>query len=136
MRPDFQRKKRKRIGSWPDGESDPGTLAERVRYIGSPEHKDHPSDAGPGHLRSHAYCCPAALTEDAAQNTQRLREGIRRQCVSATFESGFPKYVWVWMGKELFEARHINGPLGTYKGYRLEPAQYPEDPDRRLEGWS
>jgi hypothetical protein len=34
-------------------------------------------------------------------------------------EGGFPKYVWTWLGEELYEARHVNGPQGTYKGYRL-----------------
>jgi len=29
-------------------------------------------------------------------------------------------------------ARHINGPLGTYKGYCLAPAEYPEDPSGLL----
>lgn len=134
MRPEYRRKKHLRIGTWPKGESDPATVASRVRYVGSQEHKDHPSAAGPGHLRSDAYCCPPALTRDVERNTQYLRMGILKECVSSTFESGFPKYVWVRMDGEVFEARHINGPEGTYKGYRLERAQYPEDPKARLEG--
>ena len=31
--------------------------------------------------------------------------------------------------------RHINGPAGTYKGYRLEEVEYPRDPEGRLD-WS
>jgi hypothetical protein len=33
----------------------------------------------------------------------------------------------------LYEARHINGPQGTYKGYRLEEVERPDDPEGRLE---
>ena len=31
------------------------------------------------------------------------------------------------------EARHLNGPAGTYKGYRLEEVEYPRDPEKRLD---
>jgi len=55
--------------------------------------------------------------------------------VSEVFEGGFPKYVWTWIAGDLYEARHINGPQGTYKGYQLEEAEYPEDPEFRLD-WS
>jgi len=121
-----------RIGPWPDAEASPEAVASRVRYLGSPEHKDHPSEAGPGRLRSDAYCCPAAFTGEVARNNAFLKEGIRKMCVSSTFEGGFPKYVWVWMDGQLYAARHINGPLGTYKGYCLAPAEYPEDPSGLL----
>jgi hypothetical protein len=73
------------------------------------------------------------MTRDVDRNTEALREGIRRRCVSPVFEGGFPKYVWSWIAGVLYEARHINGPQGTYKGYRLEGLETPEDPDRRLE---
>ena len=40
----------------------------------------------------------------------------------------FPKYVWGWLDGDLYEARHINGPAGTYKGYKLQESEYPRDP--------
>ena len=61
-----------------------------------------------------------------------LKEAIRRECVSAVFEQGFPKYAWGWIDGRLYEARHISGPAGTYKGYRLEEAEYPKDSENRL----
>ena len=57
---------------------------------------------------------------------------VRRGCVSAATEQGFPKYVWGWLGGDLYEARHINGPAGTYKGYTIEESERPLDPDGRL----
>lgn len=101
--------------------------------MGSQEHKDHPSPAGPPALRSDATPCDPRWTRNVGANTTALREGIRRRCTSTVFEGGFPKYVWTWLEDELFEARHINGPRGTYKGYRLEPSEYPKDPDGRLD---
>lgn len=73
------------------------------------------------------------MTRDMERNTEALREGIRRQCVSPIFEGGYPKYVWTWIEGILYEARHINGPQGTYKGYRLEELEMPLDPEGRLE---
>lgn len=126
-----QRPKRRKIGKWPS-ELTPAELAGRVRYIGSAEHKDHPSPAGPPRLRSDATRCDVSMTRDVAGNTEALREGIRRMCVSAEAEDGFPKYVWTRIAGHIFEARHINGPSGTYKGYRLEPVEWPDDPENRL----
>jgi hypothetical protein len=68
-------------------------------------------------------------------NTAALREGIRRRCVGAAFEGGFPKYVWTWIDGDLYEARHINGPQGTYKGYRLDEIEHPQDPNGLLNDW-
>ena len=48
---------------------------------------------------------------------------------------GFPRYAWGWLNGNLYEARHINGPAGTYKGYRLQEAEYPSDAEKRL-NWS
>ena len=133
MRARFKRTKRRKIGGWPEDADSPDDLAERVKYVGSPEHKDHPSPAGPPRLRSDATPCEEIMTRDVDRNTQALQEGIRRRCVSPVFEGGYPKYVWTWMDGVLYEARHINGPQGTYKGYRLEDLEIPLDPDGRLE---
>ncbi len=53
--------------------------------------------------------------------------------MSGVFEGGFPKYVWAWLDGDLYEARHINGPQGTYKGYKLHRLEYPKDPKGRLD---
>jgi len=72
------------------------------------------------------------MTRDVDANTAALREGIKGRRTSSIFEGGFPKYVWTWMGDDLYEARHINGPQGSYKGYRLEQPEWPDDPEGRL----
>jgi hypothetical protein len=132
MRSRFKRKKRREIGAWPDDALSPAALAERVRYVGSAEHKDHASETGVPQLRSDATPCEVSMTRDMDRNTEALREGIRRRCVSPVFEDGYPRYVWTWINGVLYEARHINGPRGTYKGYRLEDLEHPLDPEGRL----
>ena len=127
-----RRIKRRVIGPW-NGDKSPKETASRARYVGSQEHKSYPSPAGPPALRSDATPCdPGIGWEDIAPV---LRKAIRRSCTSPVFEQGFPKYVWGWLGEDLYEARHINGPAGTYKGYRLEEVEYPRDPEGRLD-WS
>lgn len=127
-----RRTKRRQIGPWQSAES-PDATAARARYWGSPEHKAHPSPAGPPALRTDATPCDPKI--DWADINAVLGEAIRRGCTSAAFEQGFPKYVWGWLGGDLYEARHVNGPAGAYKGYRLEEVEYPSDPEQRLD-WS
>lgn len=134
MRTRFQRQKRHKIGAWPDGVEAPALVAANVRYVGSPEHKNHPSQVGPPALRfSDATPCEPERTKDLDANTAALRRGIVRLCTSSIFEGGFPKYVWTWLDGDLYEARHINGPQGTYKGYKLQPTEFPIDRDNRLD---
>lgn len=106
------------------------SVASKARYVGSAEHKDYPSAAGPPALRSDATPCDPdiSFTDIGAA----LAEGIRRGCVSAATEQDFPKYVWGWLDGNLYEARHVNGNPGTYKGYRIEEAERPRDPEGRL----
>lgn len=124
-----RRRKRRAIGSWTSGESIE-SVARKAQYVGSAEHKGYPSAAGPPALRSDATPCDLDIS--IADIGSALAEGIRRGCVSAVTEQGFPKYVWGWLDGDLYEARHINGPAGTYKGYRLEESERPLDPDGRL----
>lgn len=128
----YQRTKRRRIGPW-HGDESPENTASRTRYLGSQEHKAYPSPAGPPALRSGATPCDPKIEWDDINAV--LREAIRRCCTGKHFEQGFPKYVWGWLDGDLYEARHINGPAGTYKGYRLEEAEYPRDPEKLLD-WS
>ncbi len=106
------------------------SVARKARYVGSAEHKGYPSAAGPPALRSDATPCDPGIS--SADIGSALAEGIRRGCVSALTEQGFPKYVWGWLGDDLYEARHINGPAGTYKGYRIEESERPLDRYGRL----
>ena len=82
-------------------------------------------------MRSDATPCDPQLSFETIQTV--LEEAIVRRCVSATFEQGFPKYAWGWIGGRLYEARHVNGPAGTYKGYEIERAEHPRDPENRLD---
>jgi len=45
--------------------------------------------------------------------------------VDATWEGGFPKYVWVVRGGICFEGRLVNSVQGHYKGYPLDETQWP-----------
>ena len=105
-------------------------IACRAQYEGSSEHKSYPSPAGPPRLRSDATPCDPHIPW--ANINSALSEGIRRGCISEAVEQGFPRYVWGWLDGDLYEARHLNGFAGRYKGYRLEPPDYPRDPDNRL----
>ena len=125
-----KRRKRHAIDSRPSGENTE-RVARAARYVGSAEHKAYPSTAGPPALRSDATPCDPSLSFDEIRAA--LVEGIRRGCVSAVTEQGFPKYVWGWLDGDLYEARHVNGPAGTYKGYRLLESEYPRDPMGRLD---
>lgn len=105
-------------------------IATRAKYVGSPEHKSYRSPAGEPKLRSDATPCDKRI-KFVDINTVLL-DSIRSGCISNAMEQGFPKYVWGWIGDDLYESRHLNGNPGTYKGYRLEPPEYPKDRKNRL----
>lgn len=105
-------------------------IAEQVRYVGSSEHKSYKSPAGPPRLRSDATPCDKGVKFSDINAV--LTESVRRGCISSVLEQGFPKYVWGWIGDDLYEARHLNGNPGSYKGYKLEPPEYPRDNENRL----
>lgn len=128
-----RRPKHRVIAPWPNDVPAPDAVAEQARYVGSAEHKDYPSPAGHPALRSDASRCHPQLGYDVERFTRVLREAIGRRCIGAIFEGSFPKYVWGWLDDRLYEARHINGPQGTYKAYPLEEAEFPKDPDALLQ---
>lgn len=121
------RAKHRVLHPWPDEQHTPEDVAERVRYVGSAEHKGSWSSHHNPRLRSDASECPPDLSQDLRANTEHLKRGILAKCVGRDFEDGFPKYVWVWVDDTLYEARHIRGPMGTYKAYPLEPVERPKD---------
>jgi hypothetical protein len=126
-----QRAKHHVIHPWPEGHPTPEEVADRARYVGSPEHKDYDSDAGPPALRSDAARCDPRYTDFAAL-TGALREAIRRRCSGAQFEGDFPRHVWGWLDGRLYEARLINRAQGWYKAWPIEEAERPRDDEDRL----
>ena len=100
-------------------------LARRVGYVGSPEHKDFPSFAGPPRLRSDASCCPREI-KDREVVCEWLRSAIRRGAVGAPWEGDFPRYVWYKDGDVVFEGRLVNRGNGSYKGYPLDSEEWPD----------
>jgi hypothetical protein len=124
-----KRAKHQQIVAWPNDRPPSTEIALRVRYVGSAEHKAYNSPAGYPALRSDATPCDPEYT-DFEPLTKLLREAIGRACVGAEFIGEFPKYAWGWLHGKLYEARHISN--GTYKGYSLEPIEYPRDPNHRL----
>lgn len=110
----------------PPKEVDLTSVADRVRYVGSPEHKDMPSFAGHPRLRADASICPRELTRDQKRVDGWLREAIRRGAVSELWVGGFPRYVWYKDGDQIYEARLVNQGSGEYKGYPLgAPDEWP-----------
>jgi hypothetical protein len=132
---------RKRIVPWSSSES-AADVAAVVRYVGSAEHKSHPSPAGPPKLRHNdaSACDPKYVNRDAdpitfTQSPSRaLREAIASGRTSELV-GRFPNYVWGLLDGVLYEARLVNQEAGWYKAYALaEDAELPDDPQRLLEG--
>ena len=135
MRTRYKRNKQRSLGEWPKDALAPKSVADKASYIGSPEHKSYPSKAGPPALRaSDATRCDPKYKDKEEDITQALQKAINKKAVCGTFEDGFPKYVWGYLDGDLYEARHINGPVGTYKAYKLEELiDWPDDPNNILD---
>ena len=124
MRATRRRRPRKRRICVPPG-TDLDVLADRVTYVGSPEHKDVPSFAGQPRLRGDASCCPREIA-DREMVSGWLRSSIRRGATGAPWEGGFPRYVWYQSGSTVFEGRLVNREAGSYKGYPLGEDEWPD----------
>lgn len=118
------------VDAWPESLPQPAWLAERVRYVGSQEHKDYPSYAGEPGLRSDASRCDPAITQDQAEKV--LKQAIRLGCVSEQHEGDFPRYVWGRLDGVLYQARLINRENGWYKAWAIDALEAPRDPVGRL----
>jgi hypothetical protein len=125
--------KRKRVAPWPADAPDPEALSREVSYVGSAEHKDHPTTAGPPRLRTDASACDSRY-QDLAVPTQALREAIRTRQVS-DFCGRFPKYAWGLLDGQLYEARVVNHELGQYKGYPISAGEAPDEIAGLAAGW-
>jgi hypothetical protein len=113
----------------PETEVNLAAIAERAGYVGSPEHKDAPSFAGPARPRTDASICDKQLTEDRDLITKWLKTAIRRGAIGGIWEGDFPRYVWHKEGDLVYEARLVNRELGEYKGYPLNKTEWPEGLD-------
>jgi hypothetical protein len=117
--------RRKVAGPRPD--LDLQELSERVRYVGSPEHKETVSFAGQPRPRADATPCDRNVTQEQA--TQWLRTAIRRGAISSFMEGDFPRYAWHKVDDLVYEARLTNQQLGEYKGFPLKVSEWPENLD-------
>lgn len=106
-------------------DTDLNDLCEKVRYVGSPEHKDVPSFAGPPRLRADASCCPRDLA-DLKTLVGWLRTAVKRGATGAPWEGAFPRYVWYKHEDTVFEGRLVNRGNGSYKGYPLARDEWPD----------
>jgi hypothetical protein len=112
------------LGSLPQG-TDLSGLAERARYVGSPEHKDTPSFAGQPKPRADATICDRSFIDKLPQLNRWLSSALTRGAVRAPWEGDFPRYVWFKEGNVVYEARLVNSGTGEYKGYALEHDEWP-----------
>lgn len=103
---------------------DLNVVAERSRYVGSPEHKGAPSFAGHPRPRTDASICDQRL-DSAEEITRWVRKAIQKGAFGGLWEDGFPRYVWYKDGETVYEGRLINQGLGEYKGYPLEANEWP-----------
>jgi hypothetical protein len=138
-RPSYQRPpqdhKRAALAPWPDDKPSSQEVADRVRYVGSPEHKTYPSPAGQPRwrTRSDKARCDRFAEADWPVLEQALRDAIRTPCVDKEFRGDFPARVWAFINGILHEARLTNQMNGEYHGFPVEhELQYPRDPDQLL----
>lgn len=125
MRAPRRRRPRRRVIQAPP-EVDLRSVADRVTYVGSPEHKDFPSFAGAPRLRQRdASPCPRSI-RDPEVVCEWLRDAIRRGATAAPWEGGYPRYVWYKHGETVFEGRLVNRGNGEYKGFPLRRSEWPE----------
>ena len=123
MRAPSRKRPPRRTRSDPPTRTNLAELAERVSYIGSPEHKSFPSFAGPPKLRGDASKCDPTL--DVETITGWLRAGVVAGQVGAPWKGDFPQYVWLRTEEACYEARLINQGLGQYKGWALADDEVP-----------
>jgi hypothetical protein len=104
-------------------------LAGRVTYVGSPEHKTGPSFAGLPRPRADATKCDSALGDRLPDIQRWLQHAFEVQCFGGPWEGDFPRYAWCKVGDTVYEARLVNRGLGQYKGWQLEPDEWPAEID-------
>ena len=104
---------------------DLAVLGQRVRYVGSAEHKTYPSPSGTPRPRADATKCDPQLHGNFEVLTTWLCEAIQAGRVGAPWEGDFPRYAWGEHGGVWYEARLVNQEQGTYKGYAIRDDERP-----------
>ena len=129
MRAPKRRREFLRARSEPPARTRLNDIADRVRYIGSPEHKTYPFEGHQPSPRRDANKCDPAL-QSANEITNWLADAVRAGHVGAPWETGevntYPRYVWTRRDGVCYEARLTNAGLGQYKGYPLNADEAPE----------
>lgn len=101
--------------------------AATATYVGSPEHKDTPSFAGRLRPRANATICDVEFKGKQDELTTLIRQGIQAGNVSAYWENKYPRYVWCLHNGDVYEARLTNQGKGEYKGFKLDPDDWPKE---------
>ena len=100
-----------------------GSLADRVRYGGNPEHKKNPGDFGltpPSDPRQGKSLCDIARSFERGEAEKLLRAGLRSGLVSDRMVGEWPKNVWsVTDDGFAMEAQLENPKVGSYHGYPI-----------------
>ncbi|WP_345879136.1 hypothetical protein [Sphingomonas sp. T9W2] len=98
-------------------------LMERVRYVGSANHKLRAGDYGfqPSHNpRPSKSPCDAVRAVLRAEASALMMNGIRRGMVSRFADGALPKYIWaIDDAGDVFEAKAKPERETDYHGYRL-----------------
>ena len=126
MRAPRRRRPRIRVIAEPPPGVDLYRVSKKVRYVGSPEHKDRPSFAGQPRPRADASICDPGLADCHEELTRWLREAVRQGHVGTPWEEGYPRYVWHKKDDVVYEARLVNRGKGEYKGYPLDRREWPD----------
>ena len=129
MRAPKRKRPQPRVVQRPPEGFDVSCAASRIAYVGSPEHKTGPSFAGRPRPRADASKCDAALNDRREDIERWLRHAFTVQCFGGPWEGGLPRYAWCKVETVVYEARLVNRGLGQYKGYQLEPEEWPEGID-------
>lgn len=120
------------VAPWPSDKPDADSVASRVSYRASGEHKDHPSPTGGWTFcpsKSDKAKCARIAEADWPAVLEGLRAAIRCGCVSRDFRGDFPSRAWAFVNGALHEARLTNEDSGEYHGFPLEyEEQHPKDP--------
>ena len=101
-------------------------IASRASYVGSPEHKRHPSFAGPPAPKATSTLCDPGFANQQEMLTGWVREAIEKGQVGIMWEGNYPRNIWLKKDGVVFEARLVNKGNGGYKGWPLEDFEIPE----------
>ena len=69
--------------------------------------------------------CDRVFIDKLPQLNGWLRSALTRGAVGAPWEGDFPRYVWFKKDNVVCEGRLVNSGTGEYKGYALEPDEWP-----------